>query len=166
MAAPDLGKLEVEKETVQDSNSRLVSCIQCCEADMNGTVEDCVKVSMEGVGGLGIEHWVGDCENRPFDHTGNISYRGLLAFVLKNRERSSDSQDFLHYISPWYEWALVTAESKMVSVLLSKPDLAAYDKKSLVQRTREIMLLQRDSKYGVLCPNVEKNQICGSLRLQ
>lgn len=109
--------------------------------DLDETVGECVKVSVEGAGGLGIEHWVGEkARDRPFHSADNFSYRSLLGFVTRNRERSSNSQDFLHYINPWYEWALVTAESKLLVTLMARPDFAGANKEKLAGQIRETIL--------------------------
>ncbi|GLJ38656.1 hypothetical protein SUGI_0788060 [Cryptomeria japonica] len=121
----------------EDSIQRLV---EECLPDLDATVQACVQMSMEGVGGLGIEHWVGDGKDRPFRSADIFSYKALLDFVSKNRHRICDSQDFLHYIGPWYDWALGTAESKLTVTWMRRSEFADLGKEELVKQIREEVL--------------------------
>jgi hypothetical protein len=50
--------------------------------DLDETMGEYVKVSLEGAGGLGIEHWVGEeAHDRPFHSVDHFSYRALLRFA-------------------------------------------------------------------------------------
>jgi hypothetical protein len=139
--APEIRDLADHHELQKGGSDSMSRFIVDSLPDLDETVGECVKVSLEGAGGLGIEHWVGEeARDRPFHSADHFSYRALLGFVTRNSERSSDSQDFLHYISPWYEWALGTAESKLLVTLMSRPEFAGAAKEKLAGQIREITL--------------------------